>query len=166
MEAGGWRRGVVNWTFLQNLDQEWLSMSPQKQVRVAVWRNIWYKKWYTYYKLTFQSILRSILQNFVFFAIFFFHLFFSRLQPWSAARAVFSTLPQSFVMFSFTMLGSKIDLYSWNRMPDYFTSARGAYKSLACRNFCIITLLLLLLPDTGQHRSSARVLNSQWKRRQ
>ena len=33
-------------------------------------------------------------------------------------------------------------------MPDYFTSAREAYKSLACRNLCTITLLLLC-PDTG-----------------
>ena len=30
--------------------------------------------------------------------------------------------------------------------------ARGAYKSLACRN-------LLLWPDTGQHRSPAKILN-------
>ena len=33
-------------------------------------------------------------------------------------------------------------------MPDYFTSAREAYKSLACRNLCTITLLLLC-PDNG-----------------
>ena len=39
-------------------------------------------------------------------------------------------------------------LYSWNRLPDYFASAREAYKSLACRNLCTITLLLLC-PDTG-----------------
>ena len=41
-------------------------------------------------------------------------------------------------------------LYFWNRLPDYFASAREAYKSLACRNVCTITLLLLC-PDTGQH---------------
>ena len=34
-------------------------------------------------------------------------------------------------------------LYFWNRLPDYFASAREAYKSLACRNLCAITLLLL-----------------------
>ena len=39
-------------------------------------------------------------------------------------------------------------LYFWNRLPDYYASAREAYKSLACRNLCTITLLLLC-PDTG-----------------
>ena len=39
-------------------------------------------------------------------------------------------------------------LYFWNRLPDYFASAREAYKSLACRNLCTMTLLLLC-PDTG-----------------
>ena len=33
-------------------------------------------------------------------------------------------------------------------MPDYFASAREAYKSLVSRNLCTITLLLLC-PDTG-----------------
>ena len=28
-------------------------------------------------------------------------------------------------------------------MPDYFASAKEAYRLLACRNLCIITLLLL-----------------------
>ena len=50
-------------------------------------------------------------------------------------------------------------------MPLYFARARGAYKSPACRNLCIITLLLLW-PDPGQHRSSAKILISRWKRRQ
>ena len=48
-------------------------------------------------------------------------------------------------------------------MPDYFSSARGAYKPLACQNLCIITLLLLW-PGTGQQRGSAKILISQWKR--
>ena len=39
-------------------------------------------------------------------------------------------------------------LYFRNRLPDYFASARETYKSLACRNLCTITLLLLC-PDTG-----------------
>ena len=39
-------------------------------------------------------------------------------------------------------------LYFWNRLPDYLASAKEAYKSLACRNLCTITLLLLC-PDTG-----------------
>ena len=50
-------------------------------------------------------------------------------------------------MFRFTMLGSQIDLHFWNRLPDYFASARQAYKSSACRDLCTITLLLLW-PDT------------------
>ncbi|CAH3029151.1 unnamed protein product [Porites evermanni] len=55
-------------------------------------------------------------------------------------------------------------LYFWNRLPDYFASAREAYQSLACRNLCTITLLLLC-PYTGQHRSSAKVLISRRKQR-
>ena len=39
-------------------------------------------------------------------------------------------------------------LYFWNRLRDYFASAREAFKSFACRNICTITLLLLC-PDTG-----------------
>ena len=58
-----------------------------------------------------------------------------------------------------------VDLYFWNRLPNYFPSVREAYKSLACRNLCTITLLLLW-PDTGQHRSSAKILISRWKQRQ
>ena len=56
------------------------------------------------------------------------------------------------------MLGSQIDLYFSNRLPDYFASAsaREAYKSLACRNLCIITLLLLL-PDNG---TAGRILGN------
>ena len=102
-------------------------------------------------------------------------------------------------------------LYFWNRSPDHLVSAREAYKSLACRNLCTITLLLLCpdtrptvrilgslrvaapsprqrktergspLPpfflcrgegaatrrlDTGQHRSSAKILILRWKQRQ
>ena len=30
-------------------------------------------------------------------------------------------------------------LYFWNRLPDYFASAKEAYKSLACRNLWTIT---------------------------
>ena len=40
-----------------------------------------------------------------------------------AARVVFPNIFQSFVMFFFTILGSQVDLYFWNRMPDYFASA-------------------------------------------
>ena len=68
-----------------------------------------------------------------------------RIIPFSKQPLAFPTIPQSFVMFYFTMLGYQ---YFWNRLPDYFASAREAYKSLACRNLCAITLLLLC-PDTG-----------------
>ena len=40
-----------------------------------------------------------------------------------AARVVFPNIFQSFVMFCFTILGSQVDLYFWNRKPDYFNFA-------------------------------------------
>ena len=118
-----------------------------EQVRVAVWQ-----KWREKYLLQVNNskyFIEKKKQNFVFFVSFFFHFFPPHLQPWSAARVVFPTIPQSFVVFCFTMLGSQIDLYFWNRMRDHFASGRGAYNSLAWRNLCIITLLLLW-PDLGQ----------------
>ena len=131
-----------------------------EQVRVAVWKNV---EKNTYYKLTFQSILyEKINRIFFFFFCFSFSLHISNLDK-PLASVVLPTIPQSFVMFCFTLLGSQIDLYFWNRMPDYFASARGAYKSPACQNLCIFTLLLLW-PDTGQHRSPAKILIS--RRRQ
>ena len=60
-------------------------------------------------------------------------------------------------------------LYFWNRLPDYFASAREAYKSLACRNLCTIIFesgYWTSYPDTGQHRSSAKMLISRWKQRE
>ena len=81
------------------------------------------------------------------------------------SRSRSPTIPQSFVVFYFTMFGSQIDLYFSNRLPNYLASAREAYKSLACRNSCTITLLLLW-PDTGQNRRSAKTLISRWKQRQ
>ena len=53
------------------------------------------------------------------------------------------------------MLGSQIDIYLWNRLPDYFASAREAYRSLACQYLRTITLLLLW-PDTG---TAGRILD-------
>ena len=44
-------------------------------------------------------------------------------------------------------------LYFWNRLPDYFASAREAYKSLACRNLCTITLLPSIAPTRERTRS-------------
>ena len=56
-------------------------------------------------------------------------------------------------------------IYIFGIKCHYFVRARGAYKSPACRNLCIVKLLLLW-PDTGQHRSSAKILISRWKQRQ
>ena len=66
-----------------------------------------------------------------------------RIIPFLKQPLTFPTIPQSFVV-----LFHDATLYFWNRLPDYFASAREAYKSLACRNLCTITLLLLC-PDTG-----------------
>ena len=44
-------------------------------------------------------------------------------------------------------------------MPDYFASARGSYKSLACQKLCIIKLILLW-PDTAQLKNSTKILIS------
>ena len=60
-------------------------------------------------------------------------------------------------------------LYFWNRLPDYFASVREAYKSLACRNLCTIIVesgYWTSRLDTGQHRSSAKMLVSRWKQRE
>ena len=82
-----------------------------------------------------------------------------RIIPLTAARVSHHTPVICYVLFH------DAGLYFWNRLPGYFASAREAYKSLGCRNLCTITLLLLC-PDTGQHRSSAKILISRWKQRQ
>ena len=74
-----------------------------------------------------------------------------RIIPFLKQPLAFPTIPQSFVV-----LFHDATLYFWNRLPDYFASAREAYKSLACRNLCTITLLLLC-PDTGP---SVRILGN------
>ena len=66
------------------------------------------------------------------------------------ARVLHHTLVICYVLFH------DARLYFWSRLPDYFASAREAYKSLACRNLCTITLLLLC-PDTGP---AVRILGS------
>ena len=82
-----------------------------------------------------------------------------------AARVVFPTIPKSFVMFYFTMLGSYIDLHFWNRLLDDFASAREAYKSIAFRNYVVIVVAGYWnrKPDSGQHSSSTKILISPWK---
>ena len=62
--------------------------------------------------------------------------------------------------------------YIWNRLPDYFASAREAYKSLACSKFMYNYIVIVVsgnwagCPNTGQHSSSAKILISWWKQRQ
>ena len=51
-------------------------------------------------------------------------------------------------MVYFTMLGPDRLIFLESMASHFFASAREAYKSLACRNLCII-MLLLLWRDTG-----------------
>ena len=60
-----------------------------------------------------------------------------RIMPFKQPLA-FPTIPQSFVV-----LFHDASLFFWNRLSVYFASAREVYKSLARRNLCTITLLLL-----------------------
>ena len=113
-------------------------------------------------KLVFYREKNRILS---FLLLSFFIFCFPHLQPWSAARVVFSTIPSHLVMFCFTMLGSQVNLYFWNRMPHYFVSARGAYKFLAYI-LKYVAGYWASWPDTEQHRSSAKILISRWKQRQ
>ena len=67
-----------------------------------------------------------------------------RIAPFLKQPLAFPTIPQSFVMFYFTMLG-----YIFGIDCQTTLQVQGeAYKSQACRNLCTITLLLLC-QDTG-----------------
>ena len=79
-----------------------------------------------FYREKNRSLSFLLLSLFIFFS--------SHLQPWSAARVVFSTIPQSFgyVLFHDATFPGRFTF--WNRMPQYFASARGAYKLLAYWN--------------------------------
>ena len=68
-----------------------------------------------------------------------------RIIPVLKQPLAFPTIPGPVICY---VLSHDARLYFWNRLPDYFATAREAYKSLACRNLCTITLLLLC-PDTG-----------------
>ena len=94
--------------------------------------------------ISYEKKKKKKLKNFVLFVSFFFHVFSPHLQLWSAARVFFPTIPQSFVMFCFTMLASQIDLYFWNRMPDYFATARRAYINRLSKfmyNYVVIVMV-------------------------
>ena len=68
-----------------------------------------------------------------------------RIIPFLKQPFAFPTIPLAVICY---VLFHDSRLYFWNRLPDYFASAREAYKLLACQNLCTITLLLLC-PDTG-----------------
>ena len=65
---------------------------------------------------------------------------------------------------------------SQSMASHFFASAREAYKSLACRNLSkfMYNYVVIVMAgywaswplDTRQHRSSAKILISRWKRRQ
>ena len=75
-----------------------------------------------------------------------------RIIPFLKQPLAFPTIPPviCYVLFH------DARLYFRNRLPDYFASAREAYKSLACRNLYTVTLLLLC-PDT---RPAVRILGN------
>ena len=78
--------------------------------------------------------------------------------------------------FIFTMLSPDRLIFLESMASHFFASAREAYKSLACRNlskFMYNYVVIVMagywaswLLDTRQHRSSAKILISRWKRRQ
>ena len=101
-----------------------------EQLRVAVWSNAAKSP---FFKLTVSKYFtgkKNRILN-VFFVSFFFHFFSSHFQPWSAVPVVFPTMPESLVMFCFTMLGSQIDLYILNRMPDSAGKGGGVSKEIS-----------------------------------
>ena len=141
--------------------------SALEQVSVAVWRNV-EKNTYTVLQIHISKyFIGKNKQNFDFFVCFFFRFFFSFHisnldQP--PASIVLPTIPSHLLCFvSLCLLPRSI--YIFGIEYHYFARARGVYKSPACPNLCIIKLLLLW-PDTGQHRRSAKILISRWKRRQ
>ena len=69
------------------------------------------KNWFADWLIELAFYRKNIRFLLVSFLIF----FFPHLQLYWSARS-------SFVTFCFTMLGSQVDLYFWNRMPGYFAS--------------------------------------------
>ena len=73
--------------------------------------------------------------------------------------------------FIFTMLSPDRLIFLESMASHFFASAREAYKSLTCRNlskfmYVVAGYWASWLLDTRQHRSSAKILISRWKRRQ
>ena len=138
-----------------------------EQVSVAVWRNV-EKNTYTVLQIHISKyFIGKNKQNFDFFVCFFFRFFFSFHisnldQP--PASIVLPTIPSHLLCFV-SLCWLPRSIYIFGIEYHYFARARGVYKSPVCPNLCIIKLLLLW-PDTGQHRRSAKILISRWKRRQ
>ena len=76
-----------------------------------------------------------------------------RIIPFLKQPLAFPTIPQSFVMFYFTMLGY---IFGIDCQTTLQVQEKLIYKSLACRNLCTVTLLLLC-PDTG---TAVRILSN------
>ena len=62
-------------------------------------------------------------------------------------------------------------LYFWNRLPDYFASAEKFISRLPSKFMYSYVVLVVSgywtsCPDTGQRRSTAKILISLWKQRQ
>ena len=81
-----------------------------------------------------------------------------RIIPFLKQPLAFPTIPQSFVMFYFTMLGYIFGI-------DCQTTLQ---VSKFMYNYVVIVVsgYWASCPDTGQHRSSAKILISRWKQRQ
>ena len=127
--------------------------SALEQVSVAVWKNV-EKNTYTVLQINISNyFIGKNKQNFVFFVSFFFRSFFFSLhisnldQP--LASVVLPTIPSHLLCFV-SLCWVPRSIYIFGIVCHYFARARGVYKSPACRNLCIIKLLLLW-PDTGQH---------------
>ena len=82
----------------------------------------------------------------------------ARIIPSLKQPLAFPTIPQSFVTFYFTMLGYIFGI-------DCQTTLQVQEK-LISRLPVEIYVQLFLCPDTGQHRSSAKILISPGKQRQ
>ena len=83
-------------------------------------------------------------------------------------------IPQSFVMFYFTMLGYifGIDCQTTLQVQEKLISRLPVEIYVQLRCYCCVRILGRLsgywagCPDTGQHRSSAKIPISRWKQRQ
>ena len=74
-----------------------------------------------------------------------------RIIPFLKQPLAFPTIPPAVICY---VLLDDSRLYFWNRLPDYFSSAKEAYKSLACQKLYAITLI-----DYFEMETKAKKLN-------